>query len=112
RRTLMIDHSLDTENGILYARPTAALSVDDFEALAQAVDPYISKRGHLAGIIIEAPEFPGWESLKAMVSHFRFVRDHHKQVKKVGLVTDSTLGNIAESLASHFVSAEIRHFSS
>jgi hypothetical protein len=38
------------------------------------------------------------------------VRDHHKHIKKIGLVTDSALGNVAEHLASHFVSAEIRHF--
>ena len=46
-----------------------------------------------------------------MVGHLQFVRDHHKHIKKIGLVTDSALGNVAEHLASHFVSAEIRHFS-
>jgi hypothetical protein len=45
-----------------------------------------------------------------MAAHLRFVRDHHKHIKKVGLVTDSALGKVAERLASHFVSAEIRHF--
>jgi hypothetical protein len=38
------------------------------------------------------------------------VRDHQKHIKKIALVTDSALGNVAEHLASHFVSAEIRHF--
>ena len=47
-----------------------------------------------------------------MVEHFRFVRDHHKHIKKIGLVTDSALGNVAEHLASHFVAAEIRNFPS
>lgn len=73
--------------------------------------PTLSKPGGLAGLIIEAPVFPGWESLGAMAAHFRFVRDHHKRIRKVGLVTDSALGTVAERLASHFVSAEIRHFS-
>jgi SpoIIAA-like len=45
-----------------------------------------------------------------VVTHFRFVRDHHKQIKKVAVVTDSALGDVAEHLMSHFVSAEIRHF--
>ena len=49
-----------------------------------------------AGILIEAPAFPGWEDLGAMAAHFRFVRDHHKLIKKVGLVTDSALGKVAE----------------
>jgi hypothetical protein len=45
-----------------------------------------------------------------MVTHFRFVRDHQKHIKKVAVVTDSHLGDVAEHLASHFVSATIRHF--
>jgi hypothetical protein len=38
------------------------------------------------------------------------VRDHHKRIKKIGVVTDSPMGNVAEHLASHFVAAEIKHF--
>lgn len=45
-----------------------------------------------------------------MVTHFRFVRDHQKHVKKIAVVTDSHLGDVAEHLTSHFVSAEVRHF--
>jgi hypothetical protein len=108
----MIEHTLDAAHSILYLRPRAALDKNDFVLLAKAVDPYIEKTGDLAGLIIEAPTFPGWDSFGAMVAHFRFVRDHHRHVKKVALVTDSALGNVAEHLASHFVSAEIRHFPS
>jgi hypothetical protein len=106
----MIEHTLDTAHSILYVRPRSSLEKSDFAQLAKTVDPYIEKTGDLAGIIIEAPKFPGWDSLGAMVAHFRFVRNHHKHIKKVGLVTDSPLGNVAEHLATHFVSAEIRHF--
>ena len=106
----MIEHSLDTANSILYLRPKSALEQGDFVKLAKTVDPYILETGDLAGLIIETPTFPGWESLGAMAAHFRFVRDHHKHIKKIGLVTDSAMGNVAEHLASHFVSAEIRHF--
>ncbi len=107
----MIEHSLDAANSVLYVRPQAALDQGDFVQLAKTVDPYIEKTGGLRGLIIEAPKFPGWDGLGAMAAHFRFVRDHHKHIKKIGLVTDSALGNVAEHFASHFVSAEIRHFS-
>ena len=107
----MIEHTLDTVHSILHVRPKTALEQGDFLKLANTVDPYIEATGDLAGLIIEAPVFPGWQSLGAMAAHFRFVRDHHKHIKKIGLVTDSTLGNVAEHLASHFVSAKIRHFS-
>lgn len=106
----MIEHSLNTATSILYVRPKSALNQGDFEQLANAVDPYIEEKGDLAGLIIEVPAFPGWESLGAMAAHFRFVREHHKHIKRVAVVTDSALGNVAEHLASHFVSAEIRHF--
>jgi stage II sporulation SpoAA-like protein len=106
----MIDYDLDTAHSIVVVRPKSRLDKDDFVKLAEAVDSQIEASGDLAGVIFEAPSFPGWENFGAMVSHFRFVRDHHKHVKKVAVVTDSALGNVAEHLASHFVSAEIKHF--
>jgi hypothetical protein len=39
-----------------------------------------------------------------------FVRDHHKKVERVAVVTDSQVAGIAESLGKHFTSAEVRHF--
>ena len=106
----MIEHSLDTAHSILFVRPRSALQQEDFVQLAKTVDPFIEKTGDLAGLVIETPAFPGWDSLGAMAAHFRFVRDHHKHIKKVAVVTDATLGNLAEKLASHFVAAQIRHF--
>jgi SpoIIAA-like len=106
----MIEHTLDPEHSILYLRPKSALERDDFVQLGKMIDPYIENNGKLAGLIIEVTKFPGWESLGAMSAHLRFVRDHHKHIKKIALVTDSALGNVAEHLMSHFVSAEIRHF--
>ena len=106
----MIEYDLDTAHSILHVRPTSALQQEDFARLARAVDPYIEATGTLAGLIVEAPGFPGWDSLAAMAAHFRFVRDHHKHVEKVAVVTDAALGTVAEKLASHFVSAKIRHF--
>jgi SpoIIAA-like len=108
----VIEYSLDKAHSILHLRPQSALEQDDFVQLAKIVDPYIQETGGLSGLIIEAPKFPGWENLGAMMGHLRFVRDHHTHIKKIGLVTDSALGNVAEHLASHFVSAEIRHFAS
>jgi hypothetical protein len=106
----MIAYSLDAESSILYVWPKSALEKSDFEDLAKAADPYIEKTGGLAGLIIETPAFPGWDSLGALAAHFRFVRDHHKHIRRIGLVTDAAAATVAERLASHFVSAEIKHF--
>jgi hypothetical protein len=107
----MIEHEFDTAHSIVVVRPKSPLDEKDFADLAKAVDPQIEEAGSLAGLIIDAPAFPGWDSFAAMVKHFRFVRDHHKHIKKVAVVSDSHVVDLVQHLASHFVSAEIRHFS-
>ncbi len=106
----MIEYNLDTAHSTLLVHPTSALEKHDFSELATAVDAQIDATGGLDGIIIDAPEFPGWDSFGSMVTHFRFVRDHHERVKKVAIVTNSHIGDVAERLASHFVAAKVRHF--
>ena len=107
----MIEHELDREQAVLYLRPKSALSAEDFAELAREVDPFLERTGGaLAGIVVEAPSFPGWDSLGALIAHLRFVRDHHRRVRKIAVVTDALLGDLAEKLASHFVAAKIRHF--
>lgn len=106
----MIDQHWDSDHSILTVRPESALSTADFASLARTVDPKIEHGEDLAGLIIDAPRFPGWDSYGAMVSHLRFVHDHHKHVKKIAVVTDLPIAGIAQHLVSHFVAAQIRHF--
>jgi len=61
-------------------------------------------------VIVDAPGFPGWDSFGAMAAHFRFVRDHHRRIRKIAIVTDAHLGDVAEKLGSHFISATVKHF--
>lgn len=106
----MIDFTFDSATRVLTLHPKAALQKSDFAALGTAVDPQIEEHGDLNGLILDVDTFPGWDSFGALVTHLRFVRDHHKHIKKLAVVTDSHLGDMAEHLASHFISAEIRHF--
>ena len=105
----MLKIATDESAGLVELIPDGALSEADFKAVAKEVDPLI-EQGSLKGIMITTESFPGWDSFGALVGHFRFVRDHHEHLKRVALVTDSDLADVAEKLASHFVSAEIRHF--
>lgn len=106
----MISHELLRDEGILIVSPEGRLESADFKRLAQEVDPYISEKGKLAGLMIYAEAFPGWDDLGALISHLKFVRDHHKFITKVAAVTDSTLLSIMPRVVDHFVSAEVRHF--
>lgn len=65
----MIDHTLDRERAVLHVRPTSALTRADFEQLVRAVDPYIEEAGALAGLLVEAPRFPGWDDFAALAAH-------------------------------------------
>ncbi len=105
-----MDFTLDPKTAVLTVRPQSALDKSDFTGLAKAVDPQIEQHGDLAGLIIDAPSFPGWDSFGALVSHLRFVKNHHQHVKKVAVVTDSHFGDAAEKIGSHFVAAEVKHF--
>lgn len=106
----MLDHELLREIGILILHPLSPLQADDFESLAKVVDPYIEQTGSLRGIMIEAPSFPGWDSFAALISHLKFIRDHHRLVAKIAAVSDSAFLSIAPQIAKHFVNAKVRHF--
>ena len=106
----MFDHELLADKGVLVVRPQGPLSAKDFAALTADADSYIEDHGALKGLVICAAKFPGWENLEGAVSHFRFVRDHHRKISKVALVSDSDFLAMLPKLASHFVSAEVKGF--
>lgn len=106
----MLTYQFNKDVGLLHLRPQGPLSKEDFDGIADVIAPYIKEKGDLSGLIIETEHFPGWEGLSTTFTHLRFIHEHHRKIKKVALVTDSKLGDFAEDIASHFVSAEIRHF--
>ncbi|KPK55870.1 MAG: hypothetical protein AMS22_03065 [Thiotrichales bacterium SG8_50] len=106
----MISITVDDRPGTVILKPDGPLAAADFEAAAKQVDAIIEGQGDLRGILIHVEFFPGWDSFAGLVSHIRFVKNHHKHIKRVTIGTDSSLGTLAESLASHFVRAEISIF--
>ena len=106
----MIFFDLDENSGVLTLRPQGKLETQDFLTISEVIDPYIKKRGALEGIIIATKKFPGWEDFNGMIEHMKFVRNHHRNIAKVALVTDSKIADVAESLGKHFVKATIKHF--
>ena len=98
----MITVNIDKQSSIATLVPHGALSKDDFTSISNTIDPYIEENGHLSGLVIHTKDFPGWDSFGALTAHLKFVKQHH---------TDSKTGNVAESLANHFVKAEVKTFS-
>ncbi len=106
----MVQVDLDEKCAIAILRPMGVLSKNDFAATAAVINPFIEKNGKLAGLIIHTKSFPGWEHFGALIAHVKFIKNHHKLISHVAVVTDSAMGDLAEKIATHFIAAEIRHF--
>lgn len=106
----MLKIELDENAGIAILEPGGELSANDFKAASRIIDPYIENYGELVGLAIHVREFPGWDSFSSLVTHLKFIGEHHKKISRIAFVTDSPLGTIAEKIASHFVKAEIKEF--
>lgn len=106
----MLEYSIKQPEGILVLKPGAPLSKEDFGGLSAAVNGYLSDHAKLSGVLIHSKGFPGWENFGGFTAHMHFVRDHHKEVERIAIVTDSHFAGVAQLLGTHFTSAEVRHF--
>ena len=105
----MLEFELNKDSGVLVLKPHGPLNADDFDAVTEQVDAYIKDKGNLRGVMIYAKTFPGWEDFSSLISHLKFVRNHHKYVNKLATVSDSKVLAIMPKLAGHFIGAEARH---
>jgi len=106
----MLKFELLRDRGILIVTPNGPLEKADFERLANEVDPFIASKGKLTGLLIYTESFPGWDSFGALVSHLKFVADHHRKIARIAAVTDSGFRKIIPTIATHFIEAQIRVF--
>ncbi len=95
---------------VLVLEPRDELEASDFERVAREIDPFIDRIGGLAGLVVVTEEFPGWDDFAAFMAHFRFVREHHKKIRRVALVTSSRFLSALPRLAGLFVDARIKQF--
>ena len=105
-----VAHHLVPESGVLVVEVTAPLRAQDFDALAATADTWLETHDALPGVVIHARQFPGWENAASMLRHLRFVRDHHRAVRRVALAADGKQADLIAGLAEHFVHAEIKRF--
>ena len=106
----MLSHDLRRDEGILVLKPDGPLEAADFETLAAHVDAYLEQNGTLHGVLVQAKSFPGWDSLSALISHVKFVANHHRKIERIAVVTDAEVLKVLPRIADHFVKAEIRQF--
>jgi len=106
----MLSITIDDAHNAAIVSPDARLSREDVEKLSERVNTYINEHDAIPAIVIHAPKFPGWADFGALLQHIRFVRDHHRLIPKVAVVSDSRALSVLPQLANHFVAAQLRHF--
>jgi hypothetical protein len=106
----MIDFELLENRGLIELRPHPPLTRGDFTKVAADLDDYLASRGRLKGLLVIAPEFPGWKDFAALRTHFEFISQHHRKISRVAIVSDSPTLKMMPKLARHFVDAELRTF--
>ena len=105
-----LDFEFIADRRVLVLEPNDELEVGDFARIAAEIDPVIEEAGGLAGIMIVAPRFPGWDDFSAFTTHLKFVRQHHEKVRRVAVVTEDRFLSALPRIASRFVDADVRHF--
>jgi hypothetical protein len=106
----MIKAVVMPDEGIVLVEPSGRLEEADFERLAEEIDGFPGDPGRLTGLIIHTKTFPGWNGCGAFLGHMKFVKEHHRSIRRVAIVADSRAGAIAPAVANLFVSAKTEHF--
>ncbi len=102
----------DDAHGCFVLEPSGSLRKADLDALTKRFDAKVAAGGPTPNLVIHSPRFPTWSNLAAMLEHIRFIREHHRQIEKVALVSDARILDIAPRVARLFVAANLRHFPS
>jgi len=107
-----VSHRLVPESEIIVVEVDEPLRAQDFDALSRTADAWLEHHETLHGLVIRLRRFAGWENLGSLIRHVRFVRDHHRRIRRVAFVADGELLGALPQVAEHFVAAEVRSFAS
>jgi len=105
-----LTHRVLPDQGVVVVEASGPIGVADVESLAAAVDGWLAEHPTLHGLVLHAPAVPGWENIRGLTHHLRFVLAHHRRVEKVALAVDGTMASIGAAVASRVLHAEVRRF--
>jgi len=100
---------LDDRN-ILIITADGPLEEADFKKFASEIEADGPAQKQPTRLMIRADSFPGWENFEAFVAHLKFVSEHHRQIEKIAVVTDSALLKVMPHFAGLLVHPKIRQF--
>lgn len=103
-------HRLNRRKGVLTIKPKGELDRGQFELITREVDSYLKGRHRLNGVLLEAAHFQGWQNFAALSTHLKFIKNHHRSVEKIAVVTGDAVMNVIPRIAEHFIRAEVKVF--
>jgi hypothetical protein len=98
------------DGDVLVVQPEGPITRDDVATLTRTADEYLAGHPKIAGVMVETRTFPGFASVGAFADYAGFIGNHHARVRRLALVTNSSLAPVAEFMANHVVGMEMRHF--
>ena len=105
-RGIMVRCELLRDRPILIITPDGALDKAAVEQSATEIDPIIAGRGKFVGVMVYAKSFPGWRSFDVLLSHLKFIAEHHQRIDRIAVVSDSGLLKLLPRIAE----AKVRCF--
>ena len=95
---------------ILIINAEGSLEESDFQKFAEQIDLEGAAQDRPTRVMIRTESFPGWDSFQAFAAHLTFVLEHHRQIERIAIVTDSEILKIMPHIASLLVHPKIRQF--
>jgi hypothetical protein len=106
----MIELEINERDDLVIATPSGALTADDISAMAAKINDFINEHDRVPNLVLHAKSLPHWKDFDALKHHLKLVRDHHKLVKKVAIVSDRKLIWLLRPIADQFTGAKLRRF--
>jgi hypothetical protein len=105
-----IELKIRPDLGVLVLNFSGDLKSTPFERIAKEVEQWLEANGRLNGLVLHAPQFPGWKNLKEIKPHLEFLRAHEAQIGRIALAVGGLFPEMLSILASYFVHTEFKTF--
>ena len=105
---LQFEHLND--RNILIITADGPLEEADFAKFSDQIETKGLSHNSPTRLMIRTDSFPGWDSSEAFVAHLKFVSEHHQQIERIAIVTDSEFLKIMPHIASLLVHPKIKQF--
>jgi len=95
---------------ILALHPHGVIEEGDIDRLRKALEDQAEAGHAVRGLLVNAAQFPGYADVSALMAHLGLIREFHRRLAKVALVTDAGFGPVAETLGRAMLAVDMRHF--